>query len=63
MVMIGWQVKLLNKMNRARLTASRRIEICPDLLHWIAVFCILSPVSKIGIELIDFERDEDFSMH
>lgn len=50
-------------MNRARLTASRRIEICPDLLHWIAVFCILSPVSKIGIELIDFERDEDFSMH
>lgn len=38
-------------------------EICNDLLHWKGVFCILSPVSKIGIELIDFERDEDFSMH
>ena len=27
------------------------------------VFCILSPVSKKSIELIDLERDEDFSMH
>jgi hypothetical protein len=27
------------------------------------VFCILSPVSKKTLELIDLERDEDFSMH
>ncbi len=41
----------------------RQFEICAEFLHWKVVFCILSPVSKMSFELIDLERDEDFSMH
>jgi hypothetical protein len=41
----------------------RPFENCAEFLHWKVVFCILSPVSKMSFELIDLERDEDFSMH
>ncbi len=40
-----------------------RPEICFDFGNWKVVFCILSAVSKKGIELIDLERDEDFGLH
>jgi hypothetical protein len=40
-----------------------QFEICAEFLNWKVVFCILSPVSKMSFELIDLERDEDFSMH
>ena len=42
---------------------SSQSENCWEFLNWKVVFCILSPVSKMSLELIDLERDEDFSMH
>jgi len=51
---------MFQQMNRA---FTSLLEICWEFLNWKVVFCILSPVSKMSLELIDLERDEDFSMH
>src|SRR5688572_4790970 len=52
-----------NTTKREKLTSFFGIEICLVFLNRKVVFCILSRVSQKCFELIDTERDEDFSMH